>query len=189
MGSINLSQSIQEKQSLARGKFFDRGFFINLTVFLLIVMVYFGSIWYLGKLEKELAALQINSADKTVTLSGQSVNYAVDIRERIDIISNNHAVNPDLRQTFLNVERLTLSTIQLKSYAQKEAEQSVLIEGTTESLRYLAQQMLAYKRLEGVQSVHAEEIKYNEENGKIDFTLILQRINEVPGMDTPGSNL
>lgn len=183
MASINLSQSIQEKQALARGKFFDKGFFINLTILLIIAGVYGGTIWYLGKLQDELASLQASSAQKTATLSGPAVNRAVDIRERIDAVTKNQEINPDPERAFSALEKATLSTIQIRGYSQIEEDQSVTVTGITESLRYLAQQMLSFKNLEGVQSVHVEEVGYNEETKKIEFEITLQR--SIPAADTP----
>ncbi|MFA9262740.1 MAG: hypothetical protein ACEQSB_05360 [Undibacterium sp.] len=173
MGSINLSQSIQEKQALARGKFFDKGFFINVTIFLIVAGGYGFSIWYLGRLEGELLALQTNSADKTLTLKGPEVNRAVDIRERIDAASLNQAASPSPRTAFSDLEKVTLSTIQIWEYHRIEEDQAIVIRGMTESLRYLAQQMLAFKQLEYIQMVHVEEVKYNKETRKIDFELTL----------------
>jgi hypothetical protein len=186
MGSINLSQSIQEKQALARGKFFDRGFFINLSVLILIVGVYGGSVWYLGELKDELASLQASSAEKTATLNGPIVNRSVDIRERIDTAMRNQAVNPDPQAAFSDLERATLSAIQIREYRQIEEEQLIVVVGITDSFRYLAQQMLAFKNLESVASVHVEEVGYDKETKRIEFELSLQRRSLLADAPTEG---
>lgn len=173
MGSINLSQSIQEKQAQARGKFFDKGFFVNVTIFLIVAGGYGFSIWYLGSLEDALLELQTNSSDKTATLKGPEVNRAVDIRERVDTIRINQSANPDPRLAFSDLEKVTLSTIQIWQYHRIEEDQAVVVRGVTESLRYLAQQMLAFKQLEYVEGAHVEEVKYNKETKKIDFEVTL----------------
>lgn len=177
MGSINLSQSIQEKQAIARGKFFDRGFFINLSILILIAGGYGGSIWYLGKLESELLVLKETLAQKTVSLkdpeTDRAVSRAVDIRDRLDSITNNQAVNPDPNSLFLNFEKAVLESIQITEYIRSDIDQAIEISGVTDNLRYLAQQMIALKRIEEVNSIHVDEVMYEEETGKIRFTLNL----------------
>jgi|GEM_PF-5694207 len=177
MGSINLSQSIQEKQALARGKFFDKGFFINATVLLLIVSAYATSEWYLSRLEAELLSLQTSSADKTATLNGPTVNRSVDVRNRIVTIVANQKRNMNPQLVFSDLERIVVPAITLTGYTQSNAFGTVDIAGMTINLRYLAQQMFAFKRLEGVQSVHAESIKYNEKTSNIEFILNLTLVS------------
>lgn len=177
MGSINLSQSIQEKQALARGKFFDRGFFINLSILILIAGAYGGSIWYLGKLDKELAALRATLAEKTISLKdpeiSSSVDRAVDIHERLGAITINQAVNLNPNSIFSDLEKASLESIQITAYIRSDAERAIEVSGTTDNLRFLAQQMIAFKRIEEIDSIHVDEVTYDEDSRKIQFTLHL----------------
>ncbi len=168
MAGINLSQSIQEKQALARGKFFDRGLFVNIAIFLLVVAAYGGSTWYLGTIEEELVVLQVSSAEKLAGLKGPSVNRVADVRSRIDTIDENLKANPDPGVVFAGLERVVLPAIRITEYTHRQTEGLITVGGVTSSLRYLAQQMLSLKKLDGVQTVHAESIKYADD-GQIDI--------------------
>jgi hypothetical protein len=172
MAGINLSQSIQEKQALARGKFFDRGLFVNLSVFLLVAAAYGGSTWYLGTVEDELTTLQASAVEKLASLKGASVNRVADVRYRIDTIDDNLKANLDPGSAFADLERSVLPTIRITAYEYQPETGNIALGGVTASLRYLAQQMLALKNLKGVQSVHAENVTYAE-NGQIEFDLSL----------------
>jgi Tfp pilus assembly protein PilN len=160
MAGINLSQSIQEKQALARGSLFDRGFFANIGFFLLVLIIWGGTNWYAGKLTDELTVLQ------------QEVNRIADFRDRLDTIEENLDSQPDPRSVFQELERYVVPTVRLTRFAYQQEDRRILIDGITDNLRYLAQQMLSFKRLSGVERVHAALVEYNKD-GKLEFNLIL----------------
>lgn len=172
MAGINLSQSIQEKQAIARGSFFDKGFFINTAIFLLVAALYGGSQWYLGTLETELVTLRAESAQKTAGLKNKEADRATDLSTRLKAIEANLQAGSDPKDAFQELEQLTVANIKLTGYLYREFEQELIIRGVTTNLKYLAQQMLSYKKLTGASSVHAESVKYNDA-GQIEFELQL----------------
>lgn len=172
MAGINLSQSIQEKQAIARGSFFDKGFFVNVAIFLLVVGLYGGSQWYIGTLDDELAALQGDVATKTAELKSEEADRATDLSVRLKTIVINLETGTEPKDALQEMERLTIANIKLTGYLYRESEQLIIIRGVTTNLRYLAQQMLSYKKVTGVSSVHAESVKYND-TGQIEFELQL----------------
>lgn len=172
MAGINLSQSIQEKQAIARGSFFDKGFFINVTIFLLVIGLYGGSQWYLGTLEEELVTLQGDASTKTAGLKGKEADKATDLSVRLKVIATNLENSTEPRDAFQELEQLTIANIKVTGYLYRESESLLIIRGVTTNLRYLAQQMLSYKKVTGVTSVHAESVKYNDA-GQIEFELQL----------------
>jgi hypothetical protein len=172
MAGINLSQSIQEKQALARGSLFDRGFFANIGFFLLVLIIWGGTNWYAGKLTDELTVLQQENAQKTSGLKGDEVNRIADFRDRLDTIEENLDSQPDPRSVFQELERYVVPTVRLTRFAYQQEDRRILIDGITDNLRYLAQQMLSFKRLSGVERVHAALVEYNKD-GKLEFNLIL----------------
>lgn len=173
MAGINLSQSIQEKQAIARGTFFDKGFFVNFSIFILVAGLYGGSYWYLGMLEDDFVALQADVLQRTDQLKGPSANSAADLRVRLDAISLGLSANPDPSAVFKELEMHTVPSIRLTHFVQTEGKEGgVVIRGVTANLRYLAQQMLSYKKMALVSAVHAQEVKYNKA-GQIEFELRL----------------
>lgn len=170
MAGINLSQSIQEKQAIARGSFFDKGFFINAAIFLLVAGLYGGSQWYLGTLEDELRTLQGDAATKTAGLKNKDADRATDLSVRQKAIAMSLESGAEPKDALQELERLTVANIKLTGYLNQEEEQLLIIQGVTMNLRYLAQQMLSYKKFAGASSVHAESVKYNE-TGQIEFEL------------------
>jgi hypothetical protein len=172
MAGINLSQSIKEKQALAQGSFFDRGFLINVVIFLAVLGLYGGLHWYLGTLGEELSVLQAESKQKTAELKGANADVVTDFHARMTAIGTNLPLNPDPLDVLGELEQMTLPTIRLTEYARHQAKSELGVQGVTTNLKYLAQQMLAYKRAVGVTSVHVESVKYND-TGEIEFELLL----------------
>lgn len=177
MAGINLSQSIQEKQALARGSFFDAGFFVNAAIFLLVIASYGGAYWYQGVLEDELAGLNAESIEKTVGMKGEDTDRAKDLQIRLNAIEEGLKTPSDPKSTLEELEQSTLQTIRLTRYLQVRENYEITIEGVTTNLRYLAQQMLVFKRLAGVASVHVESVTYNKA-GEIEFELTLEVRND-----------
>mgnify|MGYP003394285773 CR=1 FL=1 len=172
MAGINLSQSIQEKQAYARGSFFDKGFFINAGIFLLVAGIYGGSVWYLGTVESERDMLKQGLTQKATDLKGGEANQVADLHLRLEAIEKGLQSNPSSNEALQELEQRTLQTISVTNYSWSQSEDSITIEGVTSNLKYLAQQMLAYKKLPRVISVHAETVEYNRA-GQVEFELSL----------------
>lgn len=184
MAGINLSQSIQEKQAIARGSFFDKGFFVNAAIFLLVAGLYGGSEWYLGTLETELATLQTDVVGKTAGLKSKEADRATDLAVRLKTIETNLQFGSEPQDAFRELERLTIPNIKLTGYLYRESERLLIIQGMTTNLKYLAQQMLSYKKLAGVSSVHAETVQYNPTD-QIEFELQLPLVAPATMPATP----
>lgn len=181
MAGINLSQSIQEKQAIARGSFFDKGFFINVAIFLLVAGLYGGSQWYLGTLEEELTTLQGDASAKTAGLKSKDADRATDLSARLKTIAINLESETEPRDALQELEQFTIANIKLTGYLYQEGEKLLIIRGVTTNLKYLAQQMLSYKKISDATSVHAESVKYNDA-GQIEFELQIPL--EAPAVDT-----
>lgn len=184
MSGINLSQSIQEKQALARGTFFDKGFFINTAIFLLVVGLYGGSQWYLGTLEDTLAILHGDASTKIAGLKGNAANQAADLAARLKVITANLESVKEPNTILGELERFTIADIRVTNYSYGEEKQAISISGVTTNLKYLAQQMLSYKKMTNVSSVHVEAVGYSE-TGQIEFTLELPLTQPIPSTVTP----
>lgn len=172
MAGINLSQSIKEKQAIAQGRMFDRGFFINVVVFLVVIGLYGGLHWYLSSIEEQYTMLQSELLTKKASSKNADSNAVTDFQVRLVTMKNGIASNPDPKAAFDELEQLTLPSIRLTGYRWLQSDKELNILGVTTSLKLLAQQMLSYKKAGNVASVHVVGVKYNDA-GEIEFELRL----------------
>jgi hypothetical protein len=177
MAGINLSQSIKEKQAIAQGRMFDRGFFINVVVFLVVIGLYGGSHWYLGSVEEQYTALQSDLLARKASGRNADSNAVADFQVRLATMRKGIASNPDPKAAFDELEQLTLPSIRLTGYRWLQSDKELNILGVTTSLKSLAQQMLSYKKAGGVAAVHVVGVKYNDA-GEIEFELRLPMTSE-----------
>lgn len=172
MAGINLSQSIKEKQALAQGNLFDRSFFINVAVFLVVLGLYGGSQWYLSSIETRLTTLRAESMAKEASMKNADADSIADFHARLATIETNLESNPDPKAAFDELEQKTLPPIRVTRYEWQQLERELHIFGVTTSLKFLAQQMLNYKKISGIASVTVQGVKYNDA-GEIEFELRL----------------
>ena len=179
MAGINLSQSLQEKQEQARGNFFDKGFYFNLGVLVLTLAVYGGVHWYLGKLESESAALDTQAMEKIQALKGPEAQRVADFRERVDDVKINLAVEPNPTDVFKTLESLSIPNIRLTKYEEDWKDQLVKVAGETDNLKFIAQEMLAFKKIPRFTKVTVGNVSY-EKASIIKFNLVLSAPHTAP---------
>lgn len=178
MAGINLSQSLQEKQTLARGKFFDRGLLFTIVGFVLLLMVFGGLRWYVGTLDKKMIELDRAVAEKTASLRGKEVNRIVDFSRRLEAIDKHLALEPDPTSMFRQLEMHTLLTVQLTGYEYDRRTGEIKLHGSSNTLKEVAQQMLAFKNIDGVSKITVENIDYGKD-GKVKFSFKLIQVKSV----------
>lgn len=177
MGGINLSQSIQEKQAIARGRIFDKGFFINLSILILVLILYGGSQWYISRLTNELSTLQQTSIGKTATLTNEKVNRIADFRNRADMIVQELQHQDDPSTYLSELEQAMLPTIRLKDYRFVREDNLLTLTGVAQDFRSVAQEMLALKKLSQTVSIHTDKIGYNSDHElEFSFQIAVQGI-------------
>lgn len=184
MAGINLSQSLQEKQAQAHGKFFDRSFFFTIGGLVLLLAVFGGARWYVGSLEKKMAALEQTISEKTASLRGKEVNRIVDFSRRLEAIDKHLAVEPDPVAMFRQLEIYTLPTIRLTAYEYDRSESVIKLHGSSNTLKEVAQQMLAFKNIAGVQKITVENIDYDAD-GKVKFSFNLDQVKPTVSENSP----
>lgn len=178
MAGINLSQSIQAKQAQAKVRFFDQGLIAMVGVLALLLITYGGTRWYLNRLEKRVASLETEVTERTASLKGKEVDRVADFVERLGYISTHMQEGPDPSSLLGQLEQMTLPAVRLTAFEYGTEEPRTRIEGETNSLKEVAQQMMVYKQLPGIAEVTVERVEYNKE-GRIIFTLVLKRDNVV----------
>ena len=177
MAGINLSQSLQEKEAHARWSFFDKGFFISFSIFLVAAITYGGVFWYQTSLEKKVTGLQNQITEKQARLKGSEVERVVDFRERLDMIGKNLDSQPDPTDLFSVLEGSVIPSIRLTRYRENWVDRTVEIDGVTDNFKFLAQEMLALKKNEGFSKVAVSKVEFKDE-GKLEFSLVIDRTKE-----------
>lgn len=178
MAGINLSQSLQEKQTLAKGKFFDRSFVFTMIGFALLLGVFGGLRWYVGSLDKKMLELDQTITEKTASLRGKEVNRIMDFSRRLETINKHLTVEPDPTAMFRQLEMHTLLTIQLTGYEYDREVGEIKLHGSSNTLKEVAQQMLAFKDVDGVDKITVENIDYGTD-GKVKFSFKLLQAKPV----------
>lgn len=172
MAGINLSQSLQEKQAQARGRFFGLSFFLIIGGFVFLLGVFGGIRWYVASLEKKMQAMEQSIVEKTASLRGKEVNRVADFVRRIGIIKEHLRTEPDPVVTFRQLEMYTLPTVRLTTYKYDRTTNVTTLGGEANTLKEVAQQMLAFKNIEGTERITVERIEYDEA-GKVVFSFVL----------------
>lgn len=174
MAGINLSQSLLEKQAQARGQFFDRSLLFTFGGLIFILAVFGGLHWYVGRLESKAQAIDTAIAEKTASLRGSEVNRLIDFSYRLNLIGDHLVTEPDPTAALQQIEAYTLPTVRLTGYAYKQEEGEISIDGLANSLKEVAQQMLAFKNIADVTHIKVDKIEFDK-NGKIAFSFIATR--------------
>lgn len=179
MAGINLSQSLQEKELQARGSFLDKGFYINLGILVFVLVVFGGTEWYLHILDNNIADLDAQALAKTTQLKGSQADRVSDLSERFTGIGVNIASEPDPGKLFGRLEGAILPSVRLMNYEENWEDGNVKLEGVTDNLKNLAQQMLSLKRVDGFQKVSVDKVFFNTAN-RVEFSLIVSTSRTTP---------
>lgn len=171
MAGLNLSQALEEKQARAHGQFFDKSFFMGI-IFLAVTFAVFGGVrWYLAVLERNLANVESEIASKTATLEKGEARRVADLRDRLDTITTHLATTSDPATLFANVESVTLPSVRLTTYEEDWEKGAMTLEGVTDNLKFVAQTMLALKRILPGSEVSVDSVTYDD-TGKVEFRLM-----------------
>lgn len=172
MAGINLSQSLQEKEAEVRGSFVDTGLYINLAILFLVLAVFGGGRWYLSSLNKQLASLDNQIVKETGELHSPDVDRIADFHVRLDMVRGTLKGIPEHQTLFAVLETKLVPNTRLTLYEEDWAEGTVTLSGITESLKYVAQEMLALKTVERVKQVSVNTLSWNDD-GELEFSLDL----------------
>lgn len=172
MAGINLSQSLQEKEAQVKGTFFDTGLYINLGILALILMIFGGGRWYLSSLNQTLTGLDKEITMQMSQLTGTSVDRVADFRVRLDMIGESLKAVPQHTELFTQLEGKMVPNTKLTLYEESWVDGEVKLAGVTESLKYVAQEMLALKTIPRFKKVSVDALDYNDE-GQLEFSLTL----------------
>lgn len=155
-------------------RFFDRGL-VFMVVFLALLLITFGvTRWYVSTLEKRMLALETEVAERTAGLKGQEVDRVADFVDRLKFIDAHLLTEPDPTRIFSDLEQHTLPEVRLTLFEYNLEEGLTRIGGESNSLKEVAQQMVALKLLPEIAEVTVEKVEYNKE-GRIIFVLALKR--------------
>ena len=169
MAGINLSQSTTERK-VDRRKFFDAGMIFS-SALLFIVLAAWGGIYYLSsKTTQEIASLQGEIDASGIEMKGPKIDRILAFDARIETVSKNIETQVDTSQMLTSLEELVIPSIRLTNYQYDHENGNVIIEGVTSDFKFLAQQIISFKKNERYTNIHVDKIG-NSESGDIVFTL------------------
>jgi hypothetical protein len=172
MAGVNLSQSTalaREHQSQRR--FAVSGFLIS-TIVLAVTLIGWGGLrWYIHSLDQKIATLEVTIATDTGRLTGETVDRIADFSVRMGLLGKDPAELVDPEATFAKLETLIVPQVTLVRYEYDESAGTSSVSGTTESFRYLAEQIISLQSDPLFGQIRVDSID-RDDDGAIEFTLI-----------------
>lgn len=170
MAGINLSSSTSEKKSGSRG-IFDSSFAIVTILFFLAVVGFGGSRWYISTLDAKMTSLAATLEESSSRLQGKNVDRVAHFDNRLTLVAKQRSGRAvDSQRLLSGLESLVVPNIRLTKYEYNEAEKFVVVEGDTESLKYVAQQIISFKSDDLFSGIQVQSLARTQE-GRITFSL------------------
>lgn len=171
MAGINLSSSTSEKKGKGGG-IFDSSFTIVTIIFILTIVGFAGSRFYIKTLDTKRAGLAATLEESSSRLQGKNVDRAAYFDNRLTLVKEQLSARTIDSQKLLNqLETLVVPSIRLTKYEYNETEKFVVVEGDAESLKYVAQQIISFKSDDLFAGIQVHSLTRTKE-GRITFSLI-----------------
>lgn len=175
MPGINLSQSAQKKE-VEKYNTFGRGLASVVGVLGLALAVWGGLVFYEKRLSEEVANIQSTIEENRRHLSGDEVNKVADFQNRLDLIAKNLDGQTLPAEMLRSMEGVILPGIVLTRYEFDSDASSLSVDGSADSFRTVAQQMVLMKRLPDFQSLSVKNVTRADAGGvEFEFLLALSK--------------
>lgn len=170
MAGINLSSSAPETKN-RKGRILDSSFIVITVLFCLTLVGFGGARWYIKTLDAKMTSLAATLEESSSRLQGSNVDRAAHFDNRLTLIAQQMKGSAVDSQKLLNqLETLVVPSVRLTKYEYNEAEKFVTVEGDTESLKYVAQQIISFKSEDIFAGIKVQSITRTEQ-GRIAFSL------------------
>ncbi len=170
MAGINLSQSMQEgRQGSKKGSLFDKGLVGSFVIFLVVTGFWGWLEWQTRDINNQIATMDAAIADSATRLAGKNFDRVADFADRTILISQD-AVMVDSQALLTELEGSMVPEIILTKYDYNREDGKIIVAGTTDNFKFLAQQILALKKKSTFSDIRVATIDRSKE-GKIAFEL------------------
>lgn len=167
MEGINLSASLEKAR---KESIIFNGKLVVFLIFFVTLVSWGGMWWYLKMLNDDFAKKTVLLEESSTKLQGIAVDRVVSFDTRLMLSMNQIADDSTNTEALLNqVEKLTLSSVQLTKYEFNNADKSVVIKGETDDFKDVAQQLMNFKTENLFSGMTVESLEKNE-SGRIVFS-------------------
>lgn len=146
MAGLNLSHLRDEERAEQKSRgFFNVSTSISIAVLVLAGAAFGGLRWYIGSLDKEIAAVDSVIEKSAGQIRGDRVDRVADFDARVAFFSNRKGEFLEPQEILKKLEGVMVPGVVLTEYAYASDSETSLISGTTDDFRKLAEQMLRLK--------------------------------------------
>ena len=168
MAGLNLSSSTPEKNQEQSGIF--RGSFLVVIIFSCMLLLWGGMQWYLKTLDDTIASKEALLTENSSKLTGENVDRVVSFDSRLTLAKKQVTENALETKIYLDqLESLVIPSIQITKYELNKKDNVVLVEGETDNFKYVAQQLISFKKDPLFAGIYVSTLKKNAE-GRIIFS-------------------
>lgn len=166
---MNLSSSVPEKKQEGSWTF---GGPVVVTVLFFLLLVFWGGMqWYLKTLDKTLSGQQVLLEENASRLKGDAVDRVTSFDTRLTLAKEQMSGKntTDTGRLLRQLESLVIPNVKLTKYEFDENGKFVIVEGETDTFKYVAQQLLVLKGEDPFMNIKVDSLKKNPE-GRIAFS-------------------
>jgi len=166
MEGINLSSSIPEQNK--RKSFLSSGTFWIIFLFLSLLALWGGMLWYLGTLDQILLQKKSILSESANKVKGKAVDRIVDLNNRVKISTDQSISAVDTNALLSQLESLVIANFRLTSYVFDKTSNTISIKGETDNFKYVAQQMAFFKKNPNFKNITLDTV--DRKDGIISFS-------------------
>ena len=144
------------------------------AVLLLVVLVYFGLVFYGKMLQKNIIEMDAQfDGQRTSFATGEEAKKVMSYQNRLlvagEIIESERDMNKDLNEVALTINNGTY----VDSYAYTEADRTIVLDCYSDNYETIAKQVMGFKSSSYFSSVSIGETKLDLMKGTINFLITL----------------
>jgi hypothetical protein len=165
---MNLSSTIAENKQSGTG-FLNSAMVVGL-VFLALLIVWGGMLWYIKTLDTTLAGKKAQYEQSVAQLRGENVERVTAFDTRLELTKKQVAANSTETEKLLGqIESLVVPSVRLTKYEYSPTGKYVAVQGETDNFKSVAQQLVSLKSESPFTGIHVDSLK-KDDKGVITFT-------------------
>jgi len=170
MANINLvTEPEKQKSKIAEG-----GLAIITLVFVLIMLLYAGLVFYNKTLTGKISNVKAQYESKYQEMvSGESTKTVLDFNNRITISKESLKQEKNMVEDLAQIEKSIISGVFLDSYEYDQKGNAITLNCMGDNYNKVAKQIVNFKSNEYFPNVTSGETTLDKEKGKISFKIIL----------------
>lgn len=169
MAGINLSAGVTTAGTRKKSSL-DTGFIVAVILVVVILAVWGGIRYFMFTTDKQITSLETQITEANDDLQGEQVDRILAFDTRMVGIEESAKTNEDVAVRLTSLEGLVIPSVRLTDYRFDHNDGTVTIAGVTSDYKYLAQQLISFKKQTEYGGMRVDKIT-NTEAGDISFIL------------------